>query len=110
MFSSRLLPGRGLDLIASSAQAAQRPNIVLILADDLGWKDVGYHNSGIRTPHLDRLAAEGTRLDWHYVYPTCSPTRVALLSRRFPSRFGVLGPLGSTTKTAVVVRQATPKT
>jgi len=75
-----------------------RPNIVYIIADDLGWNDVGWHGSDIATPHLDRLAAEGARLERHYVYPTCSPTRVALLSGRYPSRFGVLGPLGSTTE------------
>ncbi len=83
---------------AFGAEDTRRPNIVFILADDLGWADIGYHDSDIRTPHLDRLAHDGTRLDQHYVYPTCSPTRVALLSGRFPSRFGVLGPLGSTTK------------
>lgn len=83
---------------AAAADDSPRPNMVFILADDLGWADIGYHDSGIRTPHLDRLAAEGVRLNRHYVYPTCSPTRVALLSGRFPSRFGVLGPLGSTTK------------
>lgn len=77
---------------------ASRPNIIFILADDLGWGDIGYHDSDIRTPHLDQLATNGVRLNQHYVYPTCSPTRVALLSGRFPSRFGVLGPLGSTTK------------
>lgn len=78
--------------------AERPPNIVFILADDLGWADIGYHDSDIRTPHLDRLAAAGTRLNRHYVYPTCSPTRVALLSGQFPSRFGVLSPLGATTK------------
>jgi arylsulfatase A-like enzyme len=83
---------------ASAADDARRPNIVFILADDLGWADIGYHDSDVRTPHLDRLAAGGTRLNRHYVYPTCSPTRVALLSGRFPSRFGVLSPLGATTK------------
>jgi arylsulfatase A-like enzyme len=83
---------------AVAAEDPCRPNIVFILADDLGWADIGYHDSDIRTPHLDRLAAGGVRLNRQYVYPTCSPTRVALLSGRFPSRFGVLGPLGSTTK------------
>ncbi|QDV36223.1 sulfatase-like hydrolase/transferase [Tautonia plasticadhaerens] len=75
-----------------------RPNIVFILADDLGWADIGYHDSDVRTLNLDRLAAGGVRLERHYVCPTCSPTRVALLSGRFPSRFGVLGPLGATTQ------------
>jgi arylsulfatase A-like enzyme len=77
---------------------ARRPNIIFILADDLGWADIGYHDSDVQTPHLDRLAAGGTRLNRHYVYPTCSPSRVALLSGRFPSRFGVLAPLSATTK------------
>jgi arylsulfatase A-like enzyme len=80
-----------------ASAAAHGPNIVFILADDLGWNDIGYHGSDIRTPHLDKLAAGGTRLNQHYVYPTCSPTRVALLSGRFPSRFGVVAPLGATT-------------
>jgi arylsulfatase A-like enzyme len=78
--------------------AAPRPNVIYILADDLGWADVGYHGSEILTPNLDRLAAEGARLDQFYVYPTCSPTRVALVSGRYPSRYGVYAPLGSTTK------------
>src|SRR5690606_1117362 len=90
----------GIVTCSSSADEADSrpPNIVFILADDLGWADIGYHDSDIRTPHLDRLAAEGVRLNRHYVYPTCSPTRVALLSGRFPSRFGVLAPLSATTK------------
>ncbi len=84
--------------VLSASQDPARPNIVFVLADDLGWNDIGYHGSEIRTPNLDRLAAEGAKLDRHYVYPTCSPTRVGLLSGRFPSRFGVLAPLGATTK------------
>lgn len=80
------------------ADHASRPNIVFILADDLGWADIGYHDSDIHTPHLDALASNGVRLHRHSVCPTCSPTRVALLSGRFPSRFGVLNPLGATTK------------
>ncbi len=81
-----------------SSSTDERPNIIVILADDQGWADIGYHGSDIRTPNLDRLAAEGARLNRHYVYPTCSPTRVALLSGRFPSRFDVLTPLAATTK------------
>jgi len=67
---------------------APRPNILLIVADDLGWADVGYHGSPIRTPHLDRLAREGVELDQHYVAPMCTPTRAALLTGRYWSRFG----------------------
>jgi arylsulfatase A-like enzyme len=68
-------------------QTAQ-PNVLYILADDLGWGDVGYHGSAIRTPNIDRLAQSGVELDRHYVCPLCTPTRAALLTGRFPSRFG----------------------
>ena len=83
---------------ASAAEQSARPNIIVILSDDQGWADIGYHDSDIRTPNLDQLAVAGVRLDRHYVYPTCSPSRVALLSGRFPSRFGVLAPLSAATK------------
>lgn len=72
--------------------AGRRPNILLIVIDDLGWNDVGYQGSKVLTPNIDRLAAAGLRLEQHYVAPTCSPTRTALLTGRFPSRYGVLGP------------------
>jgi arylsulfatase A-like enzyme len=72
----------------------RRPNILLVVADDLGWGDVGWHGSQFRTPALDRLAREGVELDRHYVQPVCSPTRTALLSGRWTGRFGphVLAP------------------
>ena len=54
----------------------------------MGWGDVGYHGSRIKTPHIDRLARTGVELDRHYVQPMCTPTRVALLTGRYPSRFG----------------------
>jgi len=63
------------------------------MPDDLGWNDVGYNGSEIQTPHLDRLARDGIRLNQHYVSPVCSPSRAALLTGRFPSRFGILGPI-----------------
>ena len=75
-----------------TAQQQNQPNIVFIIADDMGWKDIGYHGSEIQTPNLDRLAREGRIFDQHYVLPTCTPTRVGLLSGRYPSRFGVLSP------------------
>ena len=88
----------GADRWLDSAQAADPtaggPNIVIIVADDLGWNDVGYHGSEILTPNLDRLAAMGVKLERHYVFPTCSPTRAALLTGRNPSRYGILGPIG----------------
>ena len=66
----------------------RQPNLLIIVADDLGWADVGYHGSSIKTPNIDRLAREGVELDQHYVCPMCTPTRAALLSGRYPSRFG----------------------
>ncbi len=66
----------------------EKPNILFILADDLGWGDVGYHGSPIETPNIDRLAAEGVELDRHYVCPMCTPTRVSFLTAQYPGRFG----------------------
>jgi arylsulfatase A-like enzyme len=73
--------------------AQHLPNILVIVADDMGWGDVGYHGSEIETPHIDSLAREGLQLSQHYVAPTCSPTRVCLLTGRYASRFGVLSPV-----------------
>ena len=73
-------------LIAAPDEA--KPNILVIVSDDQGWAEIGYHAADIRTPHLDRLAKEGVELDWHYVQPQCTPTRVALTTGRYPSRFG----------------------
>ena len=80
-----------------SPAAAAPPNIIVILADDLGWDDVSYHGSAVQTPTLDRLAREGVTLHQHYVSPTCSPSRVALLTGRNPARFNVFAPLEDTT-------------
>ena len=76
---------------ASSLAAAS--NIVFFLADDLGWNDVGYHGSEIRTPNIDRLAKEGVVLDRYYAFPVCSPTRAALMTGRSPIRMGVDRPI-----------------
>lgn len=70
-------------------QEAPRPHIVHIVADDLGWKDVGFHGSDIRTPNIDRLAGEGTRLEQFYVQPMCTPTRACLMTGRYPLRYGL---------------------
>jgi arylsulfatase A-like enzyme len=68
--------------------ARGRPNIVYILADDLGWADVGFHGPDIKTPHIDKLAAAGAKLDSFYVLPVCTPTRSALMTGRYPIRYG----------------------
>jgi arylsulfatase A-like enzyme len=69
--------------------AAPRPNIVLIVADDLGWKDVGFHGSDIKTPNIDKLAQEGARLEQFYAQPMCTPTRAAIMTGRYPFRYGL---------------------
>lgn len=66
----------------------RKPNILFILADDLGWGDVGCHGSAIRTPNIDRLTFEGVELTQHYACPMCTLTRVSLLTGMHPGRFG----------------------
>ncbi|MEL6556701.1 MAG: arylsulfatase [Bacteroidota bacterium] len=65
------------------------PNIVLIVADDLGWADVGFNGSEIMTPNLDQLSDEGVTLDRFYTSPICTPTRAGLLTGRYPDRYGL---------------------
>ncbi len=66
------------------------PNIVILLADDLGWADVSFNGGEIDTPNIDRIADGGMRLDRYYVVPICSPTRAGLLTGRYPIRFGLM--------------------
>ena len=74
---------------AQDAKSPRKPNIVLIVADDLGWNQVGYHGGFVKTPHIDRIAQRGVALDRFYVSPMCSPTRAGLLTGRYPMRFGM---------------------
>lgn len=71
------------------AQDGQPPNIIYIVADDMGWKDAGFHGSDIKTPNLDKLAETGASLEQFYVLPMCSPTRAALMTGRYPLRYGL---------------------
>lgn len=64
------------------------PNVIVIVSDDQGWADIGYHNPKVYSPRLDALAATGVKFSQHYVMPQCTPTRVALMTGRYPSRFG----------------------
>ena len=57
-----------------------RPNIVIIVADDLGWNDISWHNEIVKSPHLERLAREGVMLEQHYAQHICTPSRGALLT------------------------------
>jgi arylsulfatase A-like enzyme len=84
-----------LSLLAVAAQAQtpttqpSRPNIVLILADDLGFSDLGCYGSEIATPNIDRLAADGVRFSQFYNSARCCPSRAALLTGRYPHQVGV---------------------
>src|SRR5947209_20527600 len=73
------------------AADAKKPNVIVILADDLGWADLGcYGSKSHKTPALDKLAKEGMRFtDAYAACPVCSPTRAALLTGRAPARVGI---------------------
>jgi len=71
-----------------SQQRGARPNVLVIVTDDQGWGDIGYHNPAVYSPNLDALARSGARFTQHYVMPQCTPTRVAVMTGRYPSRFG----------------------
>ncbi|KPL16731.1 MAG: arylsulfatase [Bacteroides sp. SM23_62] len=76
--------------IPGICQTNQRPNVILIITDDQGYGDLGYHgNPIIQTPHLDKLAAASVRLNNFYVSPVCAPTRSSLMTGRYSLRTGV---------------------
>jgi arylsulfatase B len=74
---------------AQTQEPPAHPNIVYIIADDLGRADVGFHGSDIKTPVIDKLAETGVRLEQFYVQPMCTPTRAALMTGRYPLRYGL---------------------
>ena len=75
-------------LLSHVSSNPKPPHILLIVANDLGWSDVGFHGSVIKTPNIDNLAREGVILDNYYVQPLCTPTRSALMTGRYPIRTG----------------------
>jgi arylsulfatase len=75
--------------LADSAPGPQRPNIVLILADDLGYSDVGCYGGEIKTPNLDQLAAQGLRFSQCYNCALCGPSRAALMTGLYPHQVGI---------------------
>lgn len=85
-----LIAGCMFALATSAFPQATKPNIILILADDLGWADLGcYGNKFNETPHIDRLARQGLRFTQFYAGPVCSPTRTNLQSGQDQARFGI---------------------
>jgi arylsulfatase A-like enzyme len=84
-----LMEGLAIAADTVAGSDASRPNIVYILADDLGWRDTGFHKGAARTPNLDRLASNGAVLNAFYAQPFSSQTRAALLTGRYPMRYGL---------------------
>ena len=84
-------------LAALRAKTGRPPNILLVVVDDLGWGDIGVNGGGVvvgaPTPNIDRLAQQGLRLTSTYAQSTCTPTRAALMTGRFPARTGLTRPL-----------------
>jgi arylsulfatase len=78
-----------ITLLATSTFAAGRPNIIVILADDMGFSDIGCYGGEVRTPNIDRLAAGGVRMTQFYNMARCCPTRAALLTGLYPHQAGV---------------------
>ena len=84
-----------LVLLLPALASAEQPNVVFIIADDLGWADVEFHSGNTPTPNLNRLLSEGVELRQHYVAPVCSPTRAGFLTGRYWSRFGITTPINN---------------
>tara|TARA_B110001452_G_scaffold142624_1_gene118646 strand:+ start:571 stop:1038 length:468 start_codon:yes stop_codon:yes gene_type:complete len=64
--------------------ATTKPHLIFFMADDLGWNNVGWHNSDMLTPHADALVKQGVELDRHYAFQYCSPSRSSLMTGRLP--------------------------
>ncbi len=78
-------------LLLGMPAAATSPNILIIIADDLGRADLGFQGSEIQTPHLDALVQQGVFLERFYAQPICGPTRISLMTGRVPQRMGLSG-------------------
>src|SRR5690554_768025 len=81
--------GQSSELKGGAGGGGARPDVLLILADDLGFSDLGCYGGEIPTPHLDALAARGVRFTNFYNYARCSPTRAALLTGLHPHEVGM---------------------
>lgn len=83
--------------LSATATAAPRPNIILIMADDMGYSDIGCYGGEVRTPNLDKLASEGLRFTQFYNAARCCPTRASLLTGLYPHQAGMGGMVNSKT-------------
>jgi hypothetical protein len=92
-------------LAALKAKTGRAPNILIIVDDDMGWGDIGVNGGGVSigapTPNIDKLAQGGLNLTSTYAQPTCTPSRAALMTGRFPARTGLTRPLMAGEKMSV---------
>ncbi|MBX7209516.1 MAG: sulfatase-like hydrolase/transferase [Verrucomicrobiaceae bacterium] len=91
---TRLFLALGCTLISVALHAASQPNVILMMGDDHGWEETGYHgHPHVKTPVLDEMAATGLRMENFYAgHPSCSPTRASFLTGRHPNRMGTFAP------------------
>ncbi len=98
--------GLGCSSMAGSSGGGKRPNVLLILADDLGWSDLGCYGGEIATPNLDRLAKNGLRFTQFYNSARCSPTRASILTGLHPHQAGFPNLSGVLPKHCVTIPEA----
>lgn len=89
MHTSGLVIVTVLSSVLQVVYSTSQPNIIFIVADDLGWNDVGFRNPEVKTPNIDKLASEGVILNNSYVQPWCSPSRSAFMSGYYPFHTGL---------------------
>ena len=80
----------GLIFACIYASAAERPNVLFTVIDDLGFDDVGFRSAQIRTPHIDALAKAGTVLDQYYAQDVCSPSRASFMTGRYAMHHSIV--------------------
>jgi arylsulfatase A-like enzyme len=89
IFFTVALLGLSQAFAQKKAAAEQRPNIILVMVDDLGYSDIGAYGSEIKTPNIDQLASEGIRFREFYNNSICAPTRASLITGQYPHKAGV---------------------
>ena len=100
-----LLPGSGCSTVISQNRRRKRPNVVLIMADDMGFSDAGCYGGEIQTPNLDRIAANGLRFTQFYNCARCCPTRASLLTGQYPHKVGLARNGRSLTRNGITIAE-----
>ena len=101
-----LLSLRYIPALANDAGQKRRPNIVIIMADDMGFSDIGCFGGEIQTPNLDKLAANGLRFTQFYNCARCCPTRASLMTGQYPHKVGLARNGQSLTRSGITIAEA----